>query len=106
MNVIDIIDYESFESNKSVEIFLHLANEIVGKCSEYDRWCLIKQVEHDFDSEADTPLGEFLEEFVWLMLERGALDEFHQDVQDLIDVANLNEDMLICVGEHIKSYIC
>ena len=58
-----------------------------------------------FDSEADTPLGEFLEEYVWLLLESGATDEFHQDLQDLIDAAELDDSMLHTVGQTICELI-
>ena len=80
--------------------YLTLTDSIL-RLNEYERWCLIKQVEHMYESEADSPLGEFLEEYVWLLLENGGTDMFHQDLQDLIDAADLNEEMLKTVGNSI-----
>jgi hypothetical protein len=70
----------------------------------WDQYRLLKHVETQFESEADSPLGEFLNEFIVLMLENNT-ESIHQDLQDLIDVAELNEEMLICIGETINESI-
>ena len=92
------------DSFETVQTWLAISSKIC-QLNTWDQYLLMKQVETCFEDQADTELGEFIEEFVYLMLDRGAADDFHQDVQDLIDAAGLDDGMLQCVGKHIETLI-
>ena len=93
----------------------HISEDLVGLyiniahlsmlADPYQQYTMIKLIERDFESEADTDLGEFIEEFVQLLFATSNHDEIHQDVQDLLDVCDLNEDMLEKVGGHIEGLV-
>lgn len=84
-------------------IYLTLVDNI-RKLNPLQQYTLLKHIEDEYENEADTPLGEFIELFVEIMLY--VQDEsIHQDIQDLLDVADLNEEMLEAVGTSINDLI-
>ena len=94
---------------EAVNVFISIAESSKGLPAEY-QYYLIKAIEAQYETEADTELGEFLNLFVYLLWEwgvQGAQDDYdiQQDIQDLIDVSDLNEDMLVLVGNQIQGMI-
>ena len=90
-------------SDVLVGIYLTLVDNI-RKLNPLQQYTLLKHIEEEYENEADTPLGEFIELFVEIMLY--VQDEsIHQDIQDLLDVADLNEEMLELVGNSINDLI-
>ena len=84
-------------------VYLSLVDNI-RRLNPLQQYTLLKHIEQEYELEADSPLGEFLELFVEIMLMTQD-DSIHQELQDLIDCANLNEDMLITVGNSINDLI-
>ncbi len=85
------------------EIWIDIANQ-AQTMSTRQLVVLIKCIEEYFDDQADTELGDMLEMFAQILFEHSennTMNEVHQDVQDLLDVCELNEDMLECVGRDV-----
>ena len=90
-------------SESVFSIYLTLVDNI-RKLNPLQQYTLLKHIEQEYENEADTPLGEFIELFVEIMMY--VQDEsIHQDIQDLLDVAELNEEMLALVGNSINDLI-
>jgi hypothetical protein len=85
------------------EIWIDIANK-TQTISTGQLLILLNDLETYFDDQADTELGDFLEMFAQILFENSAnntIDQVHQDVQDLLDVCDLNEQMLECVGSDV-----
>ncbi len=75
--------------------------EHIKPLDPYERYLLIKYIEHYFDDQADTELGDFIEEMVLVYLYNLYDDELHTYIREVIDCSGCNLDMLNCVSETI-----
>jgi hypothetical protein len=81
-------------------------NERIKSLQNHDQMIrLIKRVESEFVLQCDTELGDFLNDFVLLILESGNSVEFPQMLLDLIDDYDLNSEMLMCVADDLEAMI-
>jgi hypothetical protein len=61
------------------------------------------QLQEVFDSEYNHELGVFLNLYFDLVKERN--NEVHQDIQTLIDVADINEILINSIGKHLETLV-
>ncbi len=83
--------------------YLCLAQDIC-KLSPSEQYRFMKVIEAYFDEESESPLGDFLEGFVQLLVTSGTSDYLHQEMEDLLTEHDLDEEMLVCVGETIQGF--
>ena len=98
----ELLDYDI--NYELVSVYLSISEEIKNIEPEH-QYKIIKQVEYLYESEADTELGDFINDYVMILFTELYNEELHLEIQDLIDDSNLNEEMLICVGKDIESLI-
>jgi len=83
--------------------YLCLAQDIC-KLDAHNQYNFMKVVENYYEDQADSPLGDFLNEYVALLVEEGACDDLHQSIQDLVDDHQLDDEMLTCVADTIQYF--
>jgi hypothetical protein len=83
--------------------YLCLAQDIC-KLAQPEQYRFLKVVEAYFDEESETPLGDFLDGFVQLLVKSGNSDSLHQEVEDLLEEHDLDEEMVACVGETMQGF--
>ena len=84
--------------------YLTFAEKVKGLSNEC-RYNLIKAVEHDFIGECDTPLGDFLNDYVLLMFQNLNGEGFADQLEQLLQEHDLNEEMLECVADSLDSML-
>jgi hypothetical protein len=84
--------------------YLTFAEKVKG-LSDTQRYYLLKAVEHDFIEECDTPLGDFLNDYVLLMLQNLNGQGFAEQLEQLFEEHDLNQEMLECVADSLESML-
>jgi hypothetical protein len=73
----------------------------ISKLDTVSQFQLLQHVETFFENQADTDLGDFLNEYAKLLVFSSVTDlqdgNIHQFMQDLIDASELDEDLLFQV---------
>ena len=86
--------------NHTILNYVQIAEQ-VKKLDPYDRYLFIKYLEHEYDNEADTLLGDFLDEMVQLFVTNLHEDDLYADIETILDASDLNIDLAYTVSKTI-----
>ncbi len=86
--------------NHTILNYVQIAEQ-VKKLDPYDRYLFIKYLEHEYDNEADTLLGDFLDEMVQLFVTSLYEDDLYADIETILDASELNIDLAYTVSKTI-----
>jgi hypothetical protein len=108
----ELNNFQEIDSHKYIDelnydligTYISIADEM-NKLSSDIQTYIIQDIEENFETEADTELGDFLNDFFFLIILNYNNEFLHIFIQDLIDTSELNENMILCVGNHIQQII-
>lgn len=80
-------------------------SEIIKQLSPLQQHAIISYLETIYDEEADTLLGDFLDEMVQLFLYELYDDDLYSSIQTLIECSEIDISLAYCVGQTILEVI-
>ena len=86
--------------NHTILNYVQIAEQ-VKKLDPYDRYLFIKYLEYEYDNEADTLLGDFLDEMVQLFVTSLYEEDLYADIETILDASDLNIDLAYTVSKTI-----
>lgn len=92
---------DTYIEDNPTDTFISIANCCQGMNSK-QLYAFIKKIELEYECIGDTELGDFLNEFVNILIDHDCDDTVHQEIQDLVDCCELSEEMLETVGKDIE----
>ena len=85
-------------SDDPVVMYLEFADEFY-KLEPHSKLSLIQTTEKQFLSEADTPVGEFLNDLFVVLVEAQNNDNLHQILEDMIDYHSLDDELVTLLNQ-------
>jgi hypothetical protein len=86
--------------DKTASVYIEIAYKL-KQTDVYDQYNLIKTVENMFETEADTDLGDFLNDIVVIYFSSLHSDSLEQEIIDKICETDLDQSMLYAVGKAV-----
>ena len=97
---------EEIETNMKIVEYCCSIGDCIKKLDSEKQYFCMKMIEHMFDSESDTILGDFINDFVMCIFDHIHKDSFHIELQSVIDESNCNLDMLEAVSKTMYEFVC
>ena len=92
------VSEQTYESDQS-EVLVRYAQyaHYVNTLDPWEKFTLVKRIENEFINQCDTELGDFLNDYMLLILQ----EDFGQ-LKNLVDEFDLNPEMMMCVADSLE----
>jgi len=84
--------------------YIQIAN-VIKSFDSLQHYQLIKYLENTYDDEADTLLGDFIDEMVQLYMYDLYNDDLYIEIQQIVDSSEINVDLAYTISESILQII-
>ncbi len=102
-NKIDEENYlkESVKDDEIVLNFLLIAEYLKTKTTN-EQYSAIKWVENEYYDLRESDLADFLDDYLWVLLNCQNWDELHTFIRDIVYESEIDLDLLLKISENLK----